>query len=183
MLYIILIIVIIIIACIIYGIKLYNNLNTSHNQISNAESSLDALFIKRHDLIPNLIQVINQNTTYEKDVLEKIMQLRTINGGEQEYSEDNSLSTAIKNLIVQVENYPVLKANEQFTRLIYTWNEVEEQISAGRRYLSSSITWYNDNVKTFPSNVVASIAGFKQYEWQKATTEQRKEIVAEEFFK
>lgn len=182
MLYILLIIVLAAVSLIIYGIKLYNNLNTSRNQISNAESSLDALFIKRHDLIPNLIHVIKQNAEYEKEVLEKVAQLRSQSKGEQEYQEDSSLSSAVKNLIVQVENYPVLKANDQFTRLVHTWNDVEEQISAGRRYLSSSITWYNDCIKVFPSNIVASASGFKPYEWERATTEQRKEIKAEEYF-
>jgi LemA protein len=183
MVLILLIILLVIVALlIVWWVRLYNELNTSRNQISNAESSLDALIIKRHDLIPNLITVIKQNTRYEKEVLEQITRLRSGDSPKQEYVKDSELSSAVKNLMVQIENYPVLKANEQFGRLSVTWNEVEEQISAGRRYISASITWYNDAVKTFPSNVVARFSGFQPYAWERATAEQQQEIHAENLF-
>ena len=171
---------------IIILIAAYNRLNIRRNQIENAKSSLDALFIKRSDLIPNLVTVVKEYTSYERDVLDKITQLRANSQKDRpstEYQQDSDLSSAVKRLMVQVENYPELKANSQFTNLAYSWNEVEEQIAAGRRYLASSITYYNDAVRTFPSNVIAGIFGFKAHEWERATQEQRKNISAEELFK
>jgi LemA protein len=171
---------------IIILVALYNRLNVRRNQIENAKSSLDALFIKRSDLIPNLVTIVKEYTSYERDVLDKIVQLR-VNGQKDkpstEYQHDNDLSSAVKRLMVQVESYPELKANSQFTNLTYSWNEVEEQIAAGRRYLASSITYYNDAVRTFPSNAVAGLFGFRLHEWERATQEQRKSINADELFK
>ena len=171
---------------IIILIALYNRLNIRRNQIENAKSSLDALFIKRVDLIPNLITVVKEYTSYERDVLDKITQLRANSQKDRqstEYQHDSDLSSAVRQLMVQVENYPELKANSQFTNLAYSWNEVEEQIAAGRRYLAASITYYNDAVRTFPSNAIAGMFGFKSHEWERATQEQRKAINADELFK
>jgi len=160
----------------------YNKLNTAKNQISNAQSSLDALFIKRSDLIPNLVAVVKQYMGFEKDTLEKITAMRK-NNVINAYTEDDASGKAMKQLMVQVENYPELKTNTQFTNLQYSWNEAEEQISAGRRFLSSSITDYNNAVTTFPGNVLAGMFNFKKFEWQKATAAQQENVNAGELFK
>lgn len=177
-----LVLIILSITILIVFVVLYNRLNTCYNQIQNAASSLDALFIKRHDLIPNLITVIKQYKAYEKEVLEKITALRVEGSTAQEYKEDNPLTKAIGNLMVQVENYPDLKADRQFERLQYIWTEIEAEISSGRRYLSASITWYNDYIKKFPSNIIAGIFGYKLYTWERASKEQRAELSAQELF-
>jgi LemA protein len=160
----------------------YNRLNTRRNQIENAKSSLDALFIKRNDLIPNLITVTKQYTNYEKDVLDKITQLRQTSQPSADYRQDDETAALMKRLMIQVENYPELKAHTQFTNLQYSWNEVEEQISAGRRYLSASITQYNDAVRIFPSNIIASLFGFRTHQWERATDAQRQPVNAENLF-
>ena len=157
----------------------YNRLNTRRNQIENAKSSLDALFIKRNDLITNLITVTKQYVNYEKDILERITQLRQTVQPSDNYQKDDELFALMKRLMVQVENYPELKAHSQFTHLQYSWNEVEEQISAGRRYLSASITQYNDAVRVFPSNLIAGWFGFRMQEWERATDAQRQAVNAE----
>lgn len=160
----------------------YNNLSSKKNQIQNATSSLDALFIKRSDLIPNLISVVKKYMEFEKDTLEKITQLRTTTNGKA-YLEDSDTSKLIKQLMVQVENYPELKADTQFTNLQYSFNECEEQIAAGRRFLSSSITDYNNHVVQFPSNFVASMFGYKIHQWEFATTQQRQNVDANSLLK
>ncbi len=160
----------------------YNKLKTTRNQIENAKSSLDALFIKRVDLIPNLVTVTKQYMNYESDLLNKLTQLRQQKATDIDYQKDGELSALMKQLMVQVENYPELKASEQFTNLQYSWNEVEEQISAGRRYLSASITQYNNAVQVFPSNVIAGMFNFKVHEWERATDEQRKALDAKNLF-
>jgi LemA protein len=162
-------------------VSAYNKLNTTRNQIENAKSSLDALFIKRNDLIPNLITVTKQYANYEKETLDKITRLRHTPAS-AEYQKDGELSSLIKQLMIQVENYPDLKASQQFSNLQYSWNEVEEQISAGRRYLSASITQYNDSVRVFPSNIMARLFGFSPHEWERATEKQRQAVDANELF-
>jgi LemA protein len=167
---------------IIMIISIYNSLNVRRNQIQNAISSLDALFIKRHDLIPNLITVVNQYTTHEKEILEKITQLRQTKGVSQEYSNDDEANQMMKQIMIQVENYPELKSNIQFRDLHFAWREAEEEIAAGRRFLSTSITDYNNGLSTFPGNMIGENFGFRKHDWQMATDVQRQNVDAKELF-
>ena len=164
-------------------ISIFNKLKTRRNQIDNAFSSLDALFIKRSDLIPNLIATVKQYMNFERETLEKITAMRTpANRSSEEYIRDGEADKLLRQIMVQVENYPALRASEQFTNLQYSFNECEEQIAAGRRYLSASITHYNDAVTTFPGNIVASFNGMKKHEWERATEAQRQNVNASELF-
>ena len=162
-------------------IVIFNKLTAKKNQIQNAISSLDALFIKRQDLIPNLISVVKKYMAFEKDTLEKITQLRTLRS-ENPYTNDSESTTLMKQLMIQVENYPELKADNQFTNLQYSFNECEEQIAAGRRFLSSSVTEYNNEVTQFASNIIAKIFGFQIHQWEYATAKQRQNVDANQLF-
>lgn len=169
---------------IIILITSFNKLNTNKNQIQNAISSLDALFIKRSDLIPNLVAVLKQYMTYEKDTLSQIVQQRqSAMTNQKEYQVDNESNSILKKVLLQVENYPDLKANTQFTNLQYSFNECEEQIAAGRRFLSTSITEYNNSVATFPTNIIAILFGFKSHEWEYASAAQRQNVDANQLLK
>lgn len=161
----------------------YNTLNRRKNQIQNSLSSLDALFIKRHEMIPNLVSVVKQYTAYESDVLDKITKLRQPQAGSKGYLNEGETDKLLKQLMVQVENYPELKANQQFNNLQYSINECEEQIAAGRRYVSSSITSYNNQVTTFPGNIIANMCGMKVHEWQTASDVQRENADVGDMFK
>lgn len=174
-----------IISIILIGVFIssFNNLKRRRNQIDNAYSSLDALFIKRSDMIPNLVATVRKYTDYEGDILEKITQLRQPAKGSEEYIKNDETDKLLKQLMVQVENYPALKASQQFSNLQYSINECEEQIAAGRRYLSSSITYYNNAVTTFPSNIVAGFCGMNKYEWERATEVQRQNVNVDDMFK
>lgn len=171
-------------AVLVYYTK-YNSIKTAQNQIQNALSSLDALLIKRHDLIPNLVTLLRQYMAHEKETLEKITTLRSQanTAPQMEYVQDNELNKAIKGLMIQVENYPDLKANAQFMNLQYAWNEAEEQIAAGRRFVSAAITDYNNQISTFPGNIIAGSMNATTYQWQQATETQRQNINAEQLFK
>lgn len=178
------IIAILFLAVLVYYTK-YNSIKTAQNQIQNALSSLDALLIKRHDLIPNLITLLRQYMAHEKETLEKITTLRSQANTppQMEYVHDNELNKAIKGLMIQVENYPDLKANDQFMNLQYAWNEAEEEIAAGRRFVSASITDYNNQISTFPGNIIAGSMNAVTYQWQQASEAQRQNINAEQLFK
>jgi len=178
------ILLILLIILILTGFLYFNKIKTSRNQIDNALSSLDAFLIKRHDLIPNLITLLKQYMSHEKDTLEKIIQLRTQKtpSPKSEYTQDSELNKTMKNLMVQVESYPDLKANSQFSNLQFSWNEAEEQIAAGRRFVAASITDYNNIITTFPGNIIANMTGSEKYEWQRATSEQIQNINADKLF-
>lgn len=170
---------------LLYIISLYNKLSTKKNQIQNAISSLDALFIQRADLIPNLIVTVKQYVTFEKETLERITELRrpaNPTKNENPYVQQEEGSSTLKQIMIQVENYPELKANQQFNQLQHAFKDCEEQIAAGRRFLSASITDYNDSVVVFPSNLIATIFGFKNHQWQYATEIQRTAINGDELF-
>lgn len=173
------IIAILFLAVLVYYTK-YNSIKTAQSQIQNALSSLDALLIKRHDLIPNLITLLRQYMAHEKETLEKITTLRSQanTAPQMEYVQDNELNKAINGLMIQVENYPDLKANAQFMNLQYAWNEAEEQIAAGRRFISAAITDYNNQISTFPGNIIAGSMNATTYRWQQATETQRQNVDA-----
>jgi LemA protein len=172
-----------IIVLIIVVIALYNKLSVRRNQIENAKSSLDALFIQRSDLIPNVVAVVKQYMAFEQDTLRQITQMRTQHNVAHNYLNDDEANTLMKQLMINVENYPELKANTQFTNLQYSFNECEEQIAAGRRFLSSSITQYNNQALVFPSNMLAALFGFKAHQWEQASAAQRQNVNAENLFK
>ena len=164
-------------------ISKFNSIKRSRNQIENAKSALDALFIKRNELIPNLVSVLEQYTSYEKDLLGKITELRqAAANNSKDYRAEGETDKLLKQLLVQVENYPDIKANQQFNNLQFAINECEEQIAAGRRYLSASITYYNNDVTTFPGNIIASGMGAKVHEWERATEQQREKIDVKDMF-
>ena len=172
----------ILLICLVVYISLFNTLKTKRNQIENAFSVLDALFIKRSDLIPNLISVAKQYMEFEKDALMKITEQRSPSRTSQEYVQGGVADKAMKQFMLQVENYPELKTNQQFLNLQHSFNECEEQIAAGRRYLSASITDYNNSVSTFPGNMVAGMNGMKMHEWERATDVQRQNVNAQDLF-
>lgn len=178
-----LIVIIPIVVLLLIYISQYNTIKVRRNQIENAKSSLDALFIKRNELIPNLVTVAEQYAGYEKEVLTNITKLRqAASENSNDYLAPGQTEKLLKGLMVQLEAYPDLKANQQFLNIQYSLNECEEQVSAGRRYLSASITHYNNSIATFPGNVVAGMMGAKEHEWERATEEQRAKIDVKDMF-
>ncbi len=152
---------------LILYIVMYNSLIGKKNQVEYAYSGIDVQLKKRHDLIPNLVATVRQYMEHERGLLERITELRTraispnLPEGERMQVE-SALSGALHNLMVAVENYPVLKANENFLQLQASLNEIEEQIAAARRTYNSAVTDYNNAIEMFPTNFVASTMGLKR---------------------
>lgn len=149
------------------ALMIYNGLIRKKNEVENAFGGMDVQLKKRYDLIPNIVSTVQQYASHEKDLLEKVTQLRAqaVSGNlssDEKVAVDNQISGAIKGLMVAVENYPDLKANEQFLHLQRTLNEVESQISASRRAYNAAVTDYNNGVETFPSNIMAGMMGLKR---------------------
>src|SRR5690554_7399936 len=115
-------------------------------------------FQMRYYLIPNIVSTVKQYASHEKDLLEKVTQLRAqaVSGNlsnDEKVAVDNQISGAMRGIMVAVENYPDLKANENFLHLQRTLNEVESQISASCRAYNAAVTDYNNGVETFPANI------------------------------
>jgi LemA protein len=159
---IVIIAVILVFALII--ISLYNGLIRKKNEVTNAFGGMDVQLKKRYDLIPNLIETVKQYMTHERELLTQVTELRTkATSGSLSDNEkvqvDNEISQAVKGIMVAVENYPDLKANENFLNLQRTMNEVESQISAARRAYNAAVTDFNNGVQTFLSNIMAGMMG------------------------
>ena len=172
---------------LIIGIGMYNSLIGKKNQVSNAFSAIDVMLKKRFDLLPNLIETVKQYTKYEGDTLTKVVELRAQSNSaglsaEQKLDIDRQLSSGVKNLMVTVENYPDLKANQNFLNLQTTWTESEEQIAAARRNYNASVTDYNDAIMMFPGSIFAGMMNYQQIAVLANTEEERKNISARELF-
>jgi len=169
------------------GIFFYNSLIGKKNQVTNAFSAIDVMLKKRFDLIPNLVEVVKQYTTYEQGTLTKIVELRAkaVSGNVSDAEKatlDTQLSSSIKGLMLNVENYPDLKANTNFINLQTTWTESEEQIAAARRTYNSAITDYNNSIMMFPGSMFAGMLNFQPMAVLETAQEERKNISAKDLF-
>jgi len=177
----------IIVFIIILWIFYYNSLIGKKNQVANAFSAIDVMLKKRFDLIPNLVEVVKQYASYEQGTLTKIVDLRAkATSGTATDAEkatlDAELSTAVKGLMVTVENYPDLKANTNFLNLQSTWTESEEQIAAARRTYNAVVTDYNNAIMMFPGNLFAGMLNYTKIDVLATPEEERKNISAKELF-
>lgn len=151
---------------ILYAI-LYNSLIGKKNQVEYAFSGIDVQLKKRHDLIPNLVATVKQYMEHERGLLERVTELRSRalspNLPENERMQvEAALSGALRNLMIAVENYPQLRANENFMHLQASLNEIEEQIAAARRTYNAAVTDYNNAIEMFPTNLIAATMGLKR---------------------
>ncbi|HOY06881.1 MAG TPA: LemA family protein [Saprospiraceae bacterium] len=162
----VLLIILIITGVILAG--LYNRLVKLRNGAEEAFKSIDIFLKQRYDLIPNLVNTIKGYTQYESSTLEKIVQLRSqamsANGTDGGAAE-NALSGALKSVFALAENYPDLKANQEFLNLQQTLTGLEESIQRARRYYNASVRDLNNSVETFPSNIFAGMFGFHKMDY------------------
>ncbi|MGF1923312.1 MAG: LemA family protein [Bacteroidia bacterium] len=178
---------IIVIAILIIGVIIYNSLVGKKNQATNAFSAIDVMLKKRFDLIPNLVETVTQYTNYESDTLTKITELRSkttnkILTESEKLALDSEIGSAVKGLMLSVENYPDLKANQNFLNLQTTWTESEEQIAAARRNYNSTVTTYNNAVMMFPGNIFAGMLGYQMMSVLETAAAERENISAKELF-
>jgi LemA protein len=179
--------IIVLVVLLIIGIGIYNSLIGKKNQVTNAFSAIDVMLKKRFELLPNLIETVKQYMDYESDLLTKVVELRAKAASgqlsDQEKLEiDKELTTGVRGIMVNVENYPELKANQNFLNLQSTWTESEEQIAAARRTYNASVTNYNDAIMMFPGSIFAGMLDYQPIEVMTNTEEERKNISAKELF-
>jgi LemA protein len=162
------IIIIILLIVLLYIIFLYNRIIRKMNEVSNSFSSVDVMLKKRYDLLPKLVEIVKQYMTYESSALKELTELRSklygLKSNNDKIDVYNQIHNSLSKFTMTFENYPNLKANSSFLHLQKSWNEVEEQISAARRFFNSSVTEYNNAMQTFPANLLAMLFGYSKAE-------------------
>ena len=171
---------------VIWGVSLYNKLVKLRNNRENAFADIDVQLKQRHDLVPQLVSTVKGYAAHEKETLDRIVSAR--NGAmaaqtiDDKIKAENILSSALAGLKVTVEAYPDLKANQNFMQLQEEISDLENKLAAARRYFNSATRELNNAVETFPSNLIAGMAGFKKEimfdlgEQQRATLEEAPKI-------
>ena len=154
--------IVILVILVLYVIITYNKFVTLKKQMNNSYSVIDVYLKKRFDLIPNLVEVTKGYANYEQDVLTKITEYRTAYNQHKDKDALNKLNEEYNNLILVVENYPDLKASEQFLKLQKSLIKVESELQAARRVYNSDTTKYNTKLNVFPSNIIGKIFNFKE---------------------
>ena len=159
------IILAIVVILIIAVIGMYNSLVQARIKVDNAWSQIDVQLQRRFDLIPNFVETVKGYMTHEKETFEKITNLRSSWSETQTVAEkanlDNELSTALKTIMAVAENYPDLKANQNFSELSEELRNTENKISFSRQFYNDTVTMYNTKLEVFPSNIIANIFKFK----------------------
>ena len=158
------ILILVILALIIAFIAIYNGLVSSRAKVDNAWSQIDVQLQRRFDLIPNFVETVKGYAADESQTLEKIAQLRTAWANAKTVSEkaelDNQLSGALKTIMAVSENYPDLKANQNFSDLSNELKNTENKISFSRQFYNDTVTMYNQKLLMFPSNIIANMFNF-----------------------
>lgn len=160
------VIVALVILIALWVISVYNSLVKSRQKVKNSWSQIEVQLQRRFDLIPNLVECVKGYMGHEKDVLEKVTALRTSWANASDASEkvkiDNELSGALKTIMAVSENYPDLKANQNFADLQESLKGTEDKISFSRQFYNDTVTMYNTKLEIFPSSIVANMFGFRQ---------------------
>ena len=160
--------VVIILAAVVvlWSIAIYNGLIKLRNRTDEAWSDIDVQLKRRYNLIPNLIETVKGYAKHERELFEKVTKARTAAMGAQEPSEkaekENMLTGALKSLFAVSENYPDLKANQNFLELQRELTDTENKIQASRRFYNGNVRDINIKIQQFPNNLIARALGFKK---------------------
>jgi LemA protein len=155
---------------LIYAVATYNTLVALRNYIRDAWSNVDTELKRRYDLIPNLVATVKGYAAHEREVLEQVTQLRaqcmaSKGRPEQQAVDENLLVAALQRLLVVVENYPQLKADQNFLQLQHELVNTEDRIQAARRFYNGNVRDYRNKCQTFPSSLVAAAFGFEPQDY------------------
>jgi len=160
-------------------IGLYNRLVVLRNRTENGWAQIDVQLKKRHDLIPNLVETVKGYAGHEKEVFTKVTEARAgaINAGRAEKGQaENMLTSTLKSLFAVAENYPELKASENFRLLQEELSGIESKIAYARQFYNDSVYGYDNATETFPTNVVASIFSFKTIPYFQAEESEKEPV-------
>ena len=168
-------------------VGMYNGLVRARNEVGNAWSQIDVQLNRRHDLIPNLVETVKGYMTHERETLEAVVKARQqavqITGGsiEDKARVENQLSQTLKSLFAVSENYPQLKANENFLALQEELASTENKISFARQFYNDSALNLNNKVEMFPTNIFAGMFNFRKAQFFEVESADIRKPVAVKF--
>ena len=170
---------------IIWLIATYNGLITTKNRVDEATSDIDVQLKRRYDLIPNLVETVKGYMTHERETLVKLTEARTAamtvhdNPGAtlaQKEQAENTLSSTLKTIFAVSENYPELKASQNFLQLQDEISDTENKIQAARRFYNGNVRDFNTKIQVFPTNLIAGALKFTKYEFFQAADGERQNV-------
>jgi LemA protein len=158
-------------------VVIYNNLIKMRNRVENAWAQIDVQLKRRNDLIPNIVETVKGYAEHEKNLFENVTKSRAAVSSAQGVNEtaeaSNMLTSALKSMFAVVENYPDLKANQNFIQLQNELAKTEDKIAYSRQFYNDVVMKYNTSIETIPNNIVAGIKGFEKKELFEAPAEDR----------
>jgi len=181
----ILLAVIVVIAIAVIGI--YNALVAMRNQVKNAWSQIDVQLKRRHDLIPNLVETAKGYVKHERETLENITKARNLAvqaggaGAAAAGKAEGALGDALSKFFLVVENYPDLKANQNFLALQEELSSTENKVGFARQFYNDAVMKYNTKTESFPSNIIAGMFGFQKSEFFEITSAAEREAPKVQF--
>lgn len=183
----VIIILVILVVLAVAIIVMRNNLVTSRQKVKNSWSQIDVQLQRRFDLIPNLVETVKGYMAHESEVLEKVTSLRSSWTNAKTISDkanvDSALSETLKTIMAISENYPELKANQNFISLQEELSKTEDKISFSRQFYNDTVTKYNTQLEVFPSNIVASMFNFAPEALFEVANEEARQNVKVDFNK
>lgn len=169
-----------IVLLILAFIGYYNKFIKLKNQADEAWSGIDVQLKRRYDLIPNLVETVKGYAKHERETLENVIKARNMainaNNLQEKAQAENMLTGALKTIFALAENYPDLKANENFINLQNTLTEIEDNIQNARRYYNAVVRDYNILCEAFPSVIIANTFGFKKREFFEIEESERENV-------
>ncbi len=175
----------IIVIAIFWFIAVFNGIVSLKNRTKEAWSDIDVQLKRRHDLIPNLIETVKGYAKHESSVFEKVTQARAdamnAKGAEEAAQKENMLSNTLKSLFAVAENYPTLRASENFQQLQGELTDTENKIEASRRFYNGNVRDFNTKIETFPNSMVAGMTGSKAFELFQIADQTEKEVPKAQF--
>ena len=162
-----------------------NSMVASRNRVDEAWSGIDVQLKRRHDLVPNLVETVKGYAQHERETFEKVTQARaaamSAQGPAEASQAEGALTAALGGLRVVAEQYPELRATENFQQLSRNLSELEDEIQASRRIYNSNVQAYNTKIQIFPNSVIASSGGFTPREFFEITDAAEREPVSVSF--
>jgi len=172
--------IIIIASILLFLLFIYNSLITAKIRVSEAFSQIDVQLKRRTDLIPNLVETVKGYATHEKELFEKVTKERTAlisaKGTGEKAAANNQLSQTLKSIFAVAENYPDLKASQNFLELAEELSDTENKIAYARQFYNSSVLDFNTKIKTFPNALFAGILNFKEAEFFETSAEEKQPV-------
>ena len=176
------VIIVIVVILILIGIGMYNGLVGARNQTKNAWAQIDVQLKLRHDLIPNLVETVKGYMEHERGTLEAVTNARTqaqsmANAGVADRAKaEGELGGALSRLFAVAENYPTLKANENFLALQEELSSTENKISFSRQFYNDTVLKYNNMIQMFPTNIIAGMGNFQQAEFFEVKVAEERDV-------